>query len=158
MTVGVTTAIINELSCGSILIFGEVNTYRCQSATSIDRTIQFWRSTDINCCIAANGTSRQFCSRESTATTEDVTIHVGSTAHTDFGTTRDIHHCISRDVTILSTTKHRTEDARCTTHLHTCVPNVGVHSEVFTLVTLTTTKEVTGHRLLQNIFIRTRHA
>ena len=61
-------------------------------------------------------------------------------------------------MTILTTTKDRTEDAGCAAHVDFRLLHIGPGVKVCALVTLTSTEEVTGHRVILCIFICTRHA
>ena len=59
---------------------------------------------------------------------------------------------------ILTTTEDGTEDAGSATDVDFRLLHVGPGIEACTLVTLTSTEEVTGYRMLLRIFICTRHA
>ena len=153
--------IIKELSIGVISRRREWDTHRSQTTTTIDRALHR-SAVNIHHHITASATSRQGYTTEATTTTEDVTIHVGSTSGTNCRSCMILHitnrySSITQYVTILTATEDRTVDDTAFDVnyrlLHVC-PGV----EENTLVTLTCTEEIAGHRVCRCISVCTRNA
>ena len=172
--------IIYQLPVERIISWCKVNTYRCQTSAAIDRT-QHCATGNIHIHITTYTTCRQCHTTVATTTSEYVTIHIRSSCSTnlqaflscerlttvvritvavevDFYGAANVHHCIAQYMTVLTAAEDGTEDASPSADIYFRLLYIRPGVEICTLVTLTTTEEVTGYRMFLCIFVCARYA
>ena len=169
MAIGVATIVFHELAILIVARHREEGSHRSQTATAVDGA-QHGAIHDVYVHIATDGTGSHGIAAEATTTAEDITIDVRGAPRANFDTSvvvgrctdgdraTDVGHGILYDVAILTTAERRAIDTGSVRDVDLGRSDVRPGVEKNALVALAGTEEVTGHRVIVNLFQGTRYA